>query len=202
MKSTNFLKATTCSIILAGSLASVPALAGSNHDKAQTETQGEELKADAHNAWMEGKLETTFMLNRHLNNFTIDPEVEGGNVILLGSVENEVDRDLAEEIAYSVDGVEDVDNRLEVIPAEDDADASEEPGFADRVEDATLTAEVKLKLLANSNTDGLDINVDTEDGVVTLNGDVESDSRRDLAAQIAANVEGVKDVVNKLQVQS
>jgi hyperosmotically inducible protein len=59
---------------------------------------------------------------------------------------------------------------------------------------------VKAKLLANNNTDGLKINVDTNDNVVTLRGTVQSDEIRDLAEALAQNTESVKSVENKLEV--
>lgn len=196
------------SLLLAGSVATLPLAAGSkeksaDHSAAMGEDRNEYLEEDVREAWMEGKLESAFLLNRHLNNFTIDPEVNGTEVVLKGSVSSDVDRDLAEEIALDVDGIEKVSNELEVSgqSASDKVEDSAE-SFASRVEDATLTAEVKMKLLANSNTEGLNINVDTEGRVVTLEGQVDTDANRDLAGKIAGNVDGVSEVVNKLEVRS
>ncbi len=58
-------------------------------------------------------------------------------------------------------------------------------------DDATTTAEIKTRLLANSNTHGLQINVDTKADVVTLTGKVASTEEAALAEQIASNVESV-----------
>jgi osmotically-inducible protein OsmY len=59
---------------------------------------------------------------------------------------------------------------------------------------------VKTKLLGNSNTKGLEIDVDTEDDVVILSGRVESTAESDLAEQIALNTGDVKEVRNNLVV--
>jgi len=69
------------------------------------------------------------------------------------------------------------------------------------VDDALITARVKSSLLADSNTKGLKIDVDTKSGVVHLKGNVASDSERTLAQNLAAKVEGVKTVDNKLAVK-
>lgn len=77
-------------------------------------------------AWLTGKVETIFLLNRHLNGFKIDTDIENGIVVLTGTVESDIDRDLAETLAESVDGVVDVRNMLEV----DSATAREERAAA------------------------------------------------------------------------
>ena len=72
---------------------------------------------------------------------------------------------------------------------------------ADVTSDAAITGAVKVKLAAEPELSALDINVDTADGVVTLNGRVASAGLVDKAAQVAKTVPGVKDVKTNLQVQ-
>jgi hyperosmotically inducible protein len=69
------------------------------------------------------------------------------------------------------------------------------------IDDALITAKVKSSLLADSGTKGLKIDVDTKAGVVSLKGNVASDTERTLAQNLAAKVEGVKSVENKLTVK-
>lgn len=66
------------------------------------------------------------------------------------------------------------------------------------VDDATVTAKVKAALMAESGVDGSKINVDTNNGTVTLKGEVADKSMIDRAVQVAKGVDGVKDVDNKL----
>jgi hyperosmotically inducible periplasmic protein len=152
-------------------------------------------------AWITGKVETAFVLNRHLNPFAINTDVEGGAVHLTGVVEDDIDRDLAEEVAKGIEGVTDVDNDLEVD--RDRAEMAEgktkgKRDFGSWVDDATTTAAIKSKLLASPNTKGLQIDVDTADDVVTLSGSVASEQERDLAEEIARNTGDVEDVRNLL----
>jgi osmotically-inducible protein OsmY len=66
--------------------------------------------------------------------------------------------------------------------------------------DTAITSAVKSKLLANSSTSGMDIHVETNNGVVTLHGTVQSDAEKATAERIARNTKGVKDVTNNLEV--
>lgn len=77
-------------------------------------------------------------------------------------------------------------------------DAAKKTGAA--VTDASLTAAVKTKFLADSQVKGLNIDVDTSNGVVTLNGHVSSQAEASRAMTIARNTDGVKRVINNLKV--
>lgn len=159
-------------------------------------------------AWLDGKLEVAYALNRHLSPFSIDTSVENGIVSLSGEVGSEIDKELAGEVARNIEGIEDVRNDLIVrqggteaaAGAAEPADADDERTFADRIDDATTTAAVKSKLMMDDETGGLQINVDTRNHVVTLSGNVDSEAERELAEQIASNVEEVERVQNELEV--
>lgn len=70
-------------------------------------------------------------------------------------------------------------------------------------EDASITAKVKAKLLADSSVGGLKIDVDTRSGVVYLtSGNMNSQAEIDQAVQIAEDTDGVKNVVSKLSIGS
>jgi osmotically-inducible protein OsmY len=68
------------------------------------------------------------------------------------------------------------------------------------ITDAAITSEVKTKFLADTAVSGLKIDVDTKDGVVTLNGTVKSNVEANKAVEIARQSAGVKRVVNNLRV--
>lgn len=73
--------------------------------------------------------------------------------------------------------------------------------LTERLNDPSTSAAVKSRLLWNHSTSGLDIHVTTENGVVTLNGVIESARMRELAERLAADTNGVRQVRNKLLVQ-
>ena len=157
--------------------------------------------------WSKASLMTTYTLNRQLNPFKIDAEVENGVATLRGTVESEVERDLAGELAQGVDGIHEVKNELKVSPEASQMQNSNDSSGAERsflrmVDDANLTAKVKSQLLWNSNTSGLAIDVDTRDAVVTLSGNVGSEAEAELAEQIARNTRDVSGVENNLKVNN
>jgi osmotically-inducible protein OsmY len=162
-----------------------------------------EVSTATHNAWLHGKLETTFLLNSHLNNFAINSQVKNGTATLDGVVESGIDKDLAEEVALSINGIDKVENNLRVDAASAKANAPKtDKSWGQTIDDATITASVKSKLLLNEHTKGLSINVDTDNDVVTLRGDVDSSEEKSLAGQVASNTDEVKSVVNELRVSA
>jgi len=68
------------------------------------------------------------------------------------------------------------------------------------VDDARIIAEITTRLTAESPSNFLKIDVKSGSGIVTLGGSVDSLERRSRAAQIAAGVNGVKGLVNNIQV--
>jgi hyperosmotically inducible periplasmic protein len=69
------------------------------------------------------------------------------------------------------------------------------------VDDATITASVKSKLVADKASNLTRVDVDTNNGTVYLNGIVENAEQKSRAEELARQANGVKAVVNNLQVQ-
>lgn len=66
--------------------------------------------------------------------------------------------------------------------------------------DASITTKVKAKLIADPEINPFHIDVDTVDGRVTLNGKVAREDQRQEAEKLASRTDGVKSVVNLIQV--
>tara|TARA_Y100001968_G_C19233984_1_gene655913 strand:- start:29 stop:628 length:600 start_codon:yes stop_codon:yes gene_type:complete len=160
----------------------------------------------AKDAWIDGKAEATLLFNGSLDSFDINTDVKNGNVVLTGKVENSVDKKLAEELVANIDGVTSVDNKLTVVAdndmhsdMSDDMEEGVEEGTSE-LTDAKIATVIKTRLLMDTDISGFDIDVDVENGVVTLTGEVDSDAERDLAVEIAKNASDVKDVESDLRV--
>jgi hyperosmotically inducible protein len=69
------------------------------------------------------------------------------------------------------------------------------------IDDAGITASVKSKLVADKAANLTRVDVDTNNGTVYLNGTVESPEQKSRAEQLAWQANGVRSVVNNLQVQ-
>lgn len=68
--------------------------------------------------------------------------------------------------------------------------------------DSALTAKVKAALIAEPGLKALKIDVNTVDGIVTLNGIVDTAANRDRAVQVTTGVQGVKSVKDSLVVKA
>lgn len=183
-------------------------------DKATADEYWKEFKQDSkqtwkdtksafRDGWVEGKLETALVLNKHLNPFKIDIDVDNDTATLKGTVSTEIEKELAEEIALSIEGIDDVNNKMEVNETyHGKKETTERRSFTQTVEDATINASVKTALISSPNIKGLSIDVDTKNQEVTLSGEVETKAQKNLAEVIARNNDKVKQVTNKLEVKS
>ncbi|MDF5617654.1 BON domain-containing protein, partial [Vibrio parahaemolyticus] len=116
---------------------------------------------------------------------------------LSGSVNNDLEKSLAEELVTGLDGVKKVNNELSVVnegKKETDSEALA------TLTDSKITTIVKTRLLMDTNVSGTDIDVTTERKTVTLAGKVNSDAEHDLAISIANNTNDVNKVIDKLEV--
>lgn len=69
-----------------------------------------------------------------------------------------------------------------------------------QVDDAAITASVKAKLAADGDINPFNIDVDTNEGVVTLQGRVDKEEARTKAEQLARETDGVRRVINLVKV--
>lgn len=135
--------------------------------------------------------------------------VNQGVVLLAGTAKTLSAHLRAVEVASSVPGVRRVASEIQSPDTLADAEiwldrtppsAGSESGTLDAASDIWITSATKMRLLTDSQTPALDINVDTSDGVVTLFGIVSSQQAKAAAEADARKVSGVKRVQNELQV--
>jgi osmotically-inducible protein OsmY len=85
----------------------------------QDQSGERDMSQTAKDAWIQGKLEATFAYHQDLSSFAIDTEVKNGTVHLEGNVESETAKELAEQLSMNIDGVNEVENNLSVVPDAD-----------------------------------------------------------------------------------
>jgi hyperosmotically inducible protein len=144
-------------------------------------------------AALTAKVKTALVASPSAKASQVDVESKDGVVQLKGYVDSQEHIAAAQSAAAGVQGVTKVENNLKV--------QTSERGAGVVIDDAVITAKVKSSLLADSGTHGLKIDVDTRKGVVQLNGFVASETERTLAQNLAAKIEGVSSVENKLTVK-
>ncbi|NDV90591.1 BON domain-containing protein [Alteromonas sp. 345S023] len=195
------MKRTLLSLIVAASMTTAVTAGEMNSDNTWSES--------AKDAWIDGKAEATLLFNGNLDAFDINTDVTDGTVVLTGKVGNSVHKKLAEELIADIDGVVSVDNELTVVEESERVAKSDEwsedsdldnDGETGELTDAKIATVVKTRLLLDSDISGFDIDVDVEEGNVTLTGEVDSEAERELAVEIAQNASDVKNVEDNLEV--
>ena len=91
-----------------------------------------------------------------------------------------------------------IDEAIERVDAKLDQQAAK---TADVLDDAEITARVKAAIFAEPGLKTLQISVDTNKGVVTLTGSVDTPADRELGSSLAGAVSGVKQVINELVIK-
>lgn len=145
------------------------------------------------------RIEALYLLDQHLNPLNINTTTRDGNVMLSGSVNDQVQRDLAEDLALGVLGVRFVDNQLVVINTV--IGEKEQRTWSQRVQDRAVTAAVRGRMLGSGEFKGLKIGITTINNVVTLFGVVPTEAHVESMINIASNTKGVEDVVNQLTIR-
>jgi hyperosmotically inducible periplasmic protein len=147
-------------------------------------------------------------------NIDVDANAERNEVTLSGKLRSQAQRARAVDLARSVNSKLVINDKIDVEPAEvSRSEYTEEQARQQRaraqergetvgktLDDAWIHAKVVTKLITNPDTPQRKINVDVQNGVVTLRGNVSTPTEKSEAEQLAKNTEGVKQVVNRLRV--
>jgi hyperosmotically inducible protein len=72
--------------------------------------------------------------------------------------------------------------------------------IGEQIDDAAIVTAVKAKLAADTDVAALNIDVDANEGVVTLSGRVDTAAESAEAERLARGTDGVKRVINNLSV--
>ena len=147
-------------------------------------------------AWLTAKVKATLLFHRSVSAVATEVDSKDGVVTLSGRARNQAEKDLTAEYARDVDGVKNVNDELTVAKTPSAARRLER-----KIDDASVTAEVKATLLFHRSTSALNTQVSTAHGVVTLTGKASSTAEKDLAEKIVGDVKGVKSVKNDVTVQ-
>lgn len=155
------------------------------------------------------RIEHALQADPSLESSAISVQSVNHGVVLLGGTAKTLSAHLrAVEVASGVAGVRRVASEVQspdtLADAEIWRDTPKAPsagaGAVDTASDIWITSATKMRLLADSQTPALDINVDTTNGVVTLFGIVSSKEAKAAAEADARKVSGVKRVRNELEV--
>ncbi len=156
--------------------------------------------ADMQSARQETQIWTTYALSPYLRANDLRVSVRDGKATLTGTVAEDVNKDLAKQIALGVTGIKDVDNQI-LVNADFQPKAASD-NYGQGIEDASITAAIKSKLLWSKAADGRSVHVETKNGRVKLTGNTTSKQTRENAGRLAMGTRGVNSVNNQLVVDS
>ena len=153
-----------------------------------------EQPAEHSDAWMTLKVKGILAFHKNVSATSTEVNTQNGVVTLTGKADSEAQKQLTTEYAKDVDGVMEVHNNTMVAK-------SAPRTLGEKVDDSSITAQVKTTLLFHKSTHALATKVVTKDGVVTLHGEAKNDAERDLVTKLAEDINGVKHVHNRMTVK-
>ena len=150
-------------------------------------------------SWMAVKIRSRLLVKANVSAATTKVEVKDGVVTLSGTADNVAQKDLTAIYAKDIDHVKSVTNNIVVKDAK--APAATET-MSDKIDDASITSQVKYALLSHKATSALKTKVTTNDGIVTVSGVAASDAEKSLVSKLARDVRGTRSVTNNMTVKS
>jgi osmotically-inducible protein OsmY len=145
-------------------------------------------------AWITTKVKTMLLFHQNVSSMT-EVNTTNGIVTLQGKANSMAQKDLTTEYAKDVEGVKGVKNEMTIGKT-----AKKKQTMGSKIDDASITALVKMTLLYHRSTSALNTSVATKRGVVTLTGKAKNAAEKDLAAKFAKDVKGVKGVNNQMTI--
>lgn len=137
------------------------------------------------------KIEAKMAADPEVSAFKVDVDTNDGMVRLSGTVDDRRAKEEAEDLAKNTRGVKRVRNDITVGKLT----------TGERFDDAAITAKITARFAADPEVNPFKIDVDTDGGIVTLTGVVESRKVKEEAEQLAEGVDGVLKVKNSLEVK-
>jgi hyperosmotically inducible periplasmic protein len=147
-------------------------------------------------AWLREKVKVALLFHRSVSARTTEVFVKDGIVTLQGDAASLAQKELTTEYAKDVEGVKDVNNEMKVTKTSEKGRT-----VGEKIDDASITAQVKMTLLYHRSTSVLNTTVTTKKGVVTLGGKASNAAEVSLAAKFANDVIGVKRVENRMTIE-
>ena len=149
-------------------------------------------------AWIAFKIRSRLLVKANVSAADTKVAVKDGVVTLTGTADNTAQKELTGLYAKEIDGVKSVKNDLvvKVVPPAPGSTVSE------KMDDASITSQVKYALLTHKSTSALKTKVTTTAGVVVITGDAASDAEKSLVTKLAEGVRGVQSVENNMTVKN
>ena len=162
-----------------------------NANRANSNASANANRADSKTArsdsWVALKTKLALIANSPTSGYETDVDAKDGVVTLTGKVDSNDVKSEAEQVARKVEGVRNVNNQIQVVP---EAKRSEVNAADEKIKDA-----IGKLMDTDPNLQNLSLSIDSNAGVVSLDGSVDRLDQLWKAAQAIRKVPGVKSVV-------
>jgi hyperosmotically inducible protein len=155
-----------------------------------------ENPAEHSDAWITTKVKTTLLFHRNVSATGTSVYTKDGVVTLQGVASSMAQKELTTEYAKDIDNVKSVNNEMTIAKTPATPNAT----IGDKIDDASITAQVKSSLLSHHSTSAMHTGVSTTDGVVTLSGIAKNDAEKSLVTKLVTDINGVTSVINNMTV--
>jgi len=154
-----------------------------------------EQPAEHSDAWITAKVKTALLFHRNVSATGTTVYTKAGIVTLEGVADSMAAKELTTEYAKDIDNVKAVQNNMTIATT-----ATPDATVGEKIDDASITAQVKVSLLSHHSTSALHTTVATTDGVVTLGGVAKNEAEKSLVTKLATDVNGVNSVINHMTI--
>lgn len=158
-------------------------------------TASEDAAANA-DTWIGRKVNLSLMFHSNVNAEKTVIDVTDGVVTLRGEASSLAQKELTGEYASDIDGVTSVQNQMTVAAAP----VKEERTAGEKMDDASITAQVKTALRTHRSTSAVKTKVETRNGEVTLTGIARNDAEKSLVTKLVGDIQGVTSVHNEMTI--
>ncbi|MFH0976850.1 MAG: BON domain-containing protein [Spirochaetota bacterium] len=145
-------------------------------------------------AWLRDRVKVMLLLHRSISADKTEVDVKDGVVYLRGYTANLAQKELTAEYTRDVEGVKDVINEMTVSKTPEKTIRT----TGEKIDDASITAQIKIALLLHRSTSVLNTTVSTKRGIVTVGGKARNAAEKDMVTKIVNDINGVKSVNNKM----
>jgi len=155
-----------------------------------------ENPAEHSDAWISTKIKLALLFHRNVRATKTDVNVRDGVVILSGEASSLAQKELTTEYAKDIDNVKEVKNEMTVVTTP----ATPGETIGEKIDDASITAQVKSSLLTHHSTSALKTKVSTTEGAVTLSGIAKNAAEKSLVTKLVTDINGVTSVINNMTI--
>jgi osmotically-inducible protein OsmY len=156
-----------------------------------------EVAVDNADEWIGRKVKLSLLFHSNVSVRKTDVAVKEGVVTLTGEAASLAQKELTTAYANDVEGVKAVINNMTVAAAP----VQVERTAGEKIDDASVTAQVKTALWTHRSTSAMKTKVVTRDGAVTVTGIAKNDAEKILVTKLITDTQGVTSVDNQMTIE-